>query len=346
MVLARRGPYPAYDDVRSRSIVFPDPKNRASTLLARIERKIWGWPHLGQRRYASRVARALSAPSMQNVPWVIYNDPDLIIFLRRRFPQAFIVHYFQNQMEVRSAVRKNLANSLDACVGVSNFTRDWIQSYYGFAPGAVKTVYNGVDSSLFHPAPTEVPGPPVINFVGRTGIEKGADILLDAAILLAQSADNIAFSLQIVGANHWGGLQMDEYQMMLRERVETLEKLGVSVRQTGHVNRQEVPDQFRRAHIHVVPSRWDEPFGLTTVEGMATGLATVASNTGGTPEIVADAGFLFERDNADDLAAQLRPLIQDPELRRDYAARARVRAQQFSWENSWKALQSVFPTGR
>ena len=339
LVLARRSPHPPYQDVSARFVAFPEPKNRVSTLAARLERKIWGWPHLGQRRYAMRVARALSASQFQGVPWIISNDPDLAVYLRARFPTAFLVHRFHNQMAANSRVKAKLASSINACVAVSDFTRDWVENYYGFAPGAVQTVYNGVDSSQFSPATSEAAGPPVLNFVGRTGIEKGADILLDAALILARQTPRPPFSLQIVGANHWTGFQLDPYQTKLLERVEALEKLGVAVRRPGHVNRGDVPAEFRRAHIHVVPSRWDEPFGLTTVEGMASGLATVASHTGGSPEIIADAGFLFERDNPQDLASKLLPLIENPELRRDYAARARERALVFSWDNTWKGLK-------
>jgi len=90
-----------------------------------------------------------------------------------------------------------------------------------------------------------------------------------------------------------------------------------------------------------VPSRWDEPFGLVTPEGMATGLATVASRTGGTPEIVADAGLLFERGDAEELAAHLERLIEDEALRRDYARRARMRAEHFTWDKAWAAFRPI-----
>ena len=150
-----------------------------------------------------------------------------------------------------------------------------------------------------------------------------------------------AFAVQIVGANHWEGNRIDSYQQSLLAQVEQLRARGIEVRQTGHVNRAEVPKQFQRAHIHVVPSRWDEPFGLTTVEGMASGLATVASKTGGSPEIIADAGFLFERDNALDLADKLRPLLESSELRQDYGRRARQRSLDFSWQNTWCGLKKA-----
>ena len=83
-----------------------------------------------------------------------------------------------------------------------------------------------------------------------------------------------------------------------------------------------------------MPSRWDEPCALTLFEGMAAGLATVASATGGTPEVVGDAGLLFERDSVAGLAGHLERLLASAALRRDLAARARARAEAFTWENT------------
>ena len=113
------------------------------------------------------------------------------------------------------------------------------------------------------------------------------------------------------------------------------------MRRPGFVDRYALPDEMRRAHINVVPSRWDEPFGLVTPEGMASGLATVASRTGGTPEIIGDAGLLFERGDVDGLAAHLSRLVGDADLVGDYGRRGRARAQEFTWEKSWARLKPL-----
>jgi hypothetical protein len=49
----------------------------------------------------------------------------------------------------------------------------------------------------------------VISFVGRTGIEKGLDVLLTACLDLVPGR---RFSIQIVGTNHWGRQTDDDYQ--------------------------------------------------------------------------------------------------------------------------------------
>jgi glycosyltransferase involved in cell wall biosynthesis len=75
-----------------------------------------------------------------------------------------------------------------------------------------------------------------------------------------------------------------------------------------------------------------------TLEGMACGLATIASRTGGTAEIVADAGFLFERDSVEQLAAYLYELVTDRDLRMSLGLRARKRAEKFTWSDAWREL--------
>jgi glycosyltransferase involved in cell wall biosynthesis len=180
---------------------------------------------------------------------------------------------------------------------------------------------------------------PVINFVGRTGQEKAPDLVLKAALQLARRGTN--FSVQILGSNHWTRLEMDHYQHELQRLSENLECLGICVRRPGHVSRPALPAELQKAHIHVVPSRWDEPFALTILEGMACGIATIASRTGGAPEVVGSAGLLFERDSVDGLAENLSLFINNPALRAEFAIKARLRAESFSWDKTWARFQQA-----
>ena len=147
--------------------------------------------------------------------------------------------------------------------------------------------------------------------------------------------------MQIVGGNHWGYSLPDAYQQELQALAAQLTAQGIKVDFTGFVDRPNMPAALRRTQIHVVPSRWDEPFGLTTVEGMATGLATVASRTGGSPEVVGEAGLLFARDDPADLAACLERVLADPALRRQLGEMARQRATSFTWKATWTGFRQV-----
>lgn len=312
----------------------PLPPHPLAVKALRAERKLTGWRHLSHRAYAFRVMSALQKHNLADRPLVLINDPEMTVYLRRHFPNATILHWFQNQLEASPRFRKLYSDAANVTAGVSDFTSRWVKDYYGL--DAVPTIYNGVDSTQFSPAQAPPSGPPAISFVGRTGIEKAPDLLLRAALTLSEKTED--FRILMIGSNHWDRLEMDDYQRELAGLAAKLEARGVTVERPGHVGRPALPGVLRQAQIHVVPSRWDEPFGLTTVEGMASGLAVVGSNTGGTPEIIGDDGFLFARDNADELAGQLESLVCNALLRSDYAKRARCRAEEFPWERTWRRL--------
>ena len=200
-------------------------------------------------------------------------------------------------------------------------------------------MYNGVDCERFYPADITNVGPPVVNFVGRTTADKGQDLLLKAALRIAQSTKD--FKLQLLGSTFWGGGAPDPFTQELERLAAELKALGIDVRMPGFVDRWALPDELRKAHIHVVPSRWDEPFALSTLEGMATGLATIASETGGTPEAVSGAGLMFKKEDLDVLTEHLTHLVSDAEQRARYAAIARDRAQEFTWDKIWKRLRAL-----
>ena len=300
---------------------------------SRLERKVLGWTHVGGRAFAGRVVAKIASHQLHQLPLVVSNEPDLAVELRRKFPQAHIFHWFHNQLSAKSRTQAALRTAVNGSFAVSDFTSRWIEEFYGYQTGEVQTLYNGVDLDHFRPALVPVKGVPIINFVGRTGIEKAPDLLLKACLELSQKTTD--FAVQIVGSNHWNKFEMDDYQREIASLTTEVEKRGIVVNRVGHMGREMLPEVIRRAHIHVVPSRWDEAFGLTTIEGMACGLATIGSATGGTPEVIGDAGLLFERDNIAQLTAYLELLVRDEAMRLDYAHRARERAQQFSWQKCW-----------
>jgi glycosyltransferase involved in cell wall biosynthesis len=196
-----------------------------------------------------------------------------------------------------------------------------------------------VDGQVFSPGSGESRARQEICFLGRTGIEKGADLLLRACLQL--ESEGFRFGVRLIGANHWGRWERDAYQDLLSGLGAELEKKGVRVTRTGHVPRAGIPDQLRAADIQVLPSRWQEPCALSLLEGMATGLAIVASRTGGTPEVLQDAGVFFEADDVDGLTRQLRILLREPGRVVDLGRRARERACELTWEKAWEGLSAA-----
>jgi glycosyltransferase involved in cell wall biosynthesis len=340
LVISIRCQAAPYDDVRTLLLDPPRiPQNRLLVKLLRAERRLTGWRHLRQKAHAANVERVIREARLDRRPIILHNDPELVVFLRDRFPRSFLVHHFHNQIPASPRFRVRFRQSVNVVTAVSQFTGHWVEEAYHLPANTVQTIHNGVDIESFRPALSRNEEVPIINFLGRTGIEKAPDLLLKAAARLAEKTR--AFQVQILGSNHWDKFERDDYQVELDELSGNLERAGVAVRRPGHIARADLPRTLREAHINVVPSRWDEPFALTILEGMACGLASVVSRTGGAPEVVGDAGLLFERDSVEGLADQLRRLLFDRDLRASYARKARERAEQFTWNKTWGQFRSA-----
>jgi len=98
-----------------------------------------------------------------------------------------------------------------------------------------------------------------------------------------------------------------------------------------------IMELYQQADICVVPSLWDEPFGLVAVEAMAAGLPVCASRVGGLQTIVrhGETGFLFDRKDSAQLALFLERLLSDPEERARMGQAGRTRAEA---EYDWKRI--------
>ena len=309
--------------------------------LIKIQQRLTGWGHPRQGGYAGKVVRAIRNAGASELPIVLQNDPEMAVYLRSAFPNARILHHFHNSNECDERFREDFPRAAFIVTAVSHHCADWNQRYF---KTDVQVLYNGVDIARFVPDSSSSSELPVINFVGRLDRQKAPDLLLRAALLLAEKRRD--FRVQILGSRYYGYSEPDSYQTEIQRLSQELENLGIQVRRPGFINRSHLPRELLKAQIHVVPSRWDEPFGLVTLEGMACGLATVGSRTGGTPEVIDDAGFLFEKDCVEELSGCLFRLIDDKQLRVEMGRKARRRAEEFSWDRTWQNLRELLGLNR
>lgn len=101
----------------------------------------------------------------------------------------------------------------------------------------------------------------------------------------------------------------------------------IHIRYVGYISR--VEDVYHTSDIVVVPSRWQEPLGLISLEAGVCGKPVVATRTGGIPEVIDDGmnGFLVEPGDIDGLAERVMRLMSDPALRRRMGEAGRVRVE-------------------
>ena len=135
-------------------------------------------------------------------------------------------------------------------------------------------------------------------FAGRLVSDKGLFTLLHT--LKKLTGENLYPSLTVAG----DGPERLASEALVREL-----GLDAQITFTGALKARELAQLMNQHRILVVPSRWDEPFGIVAVEGIACGCVVVGSRSGGLPEAIGPCGVTFENGSADDLADRLIALL-------------------------------------
>jgi glycosyltransferase involved in cell wall biosynthesis len=167
--------------------------------------------------------------------------------------------------------------------------------------------------------------------------EKGHLVAVEALRLL--KAMGVDLQLWIAG----GSLDQSQnpFVSVLRERI-VAAGLADSVLLLGEVTM--VRELARRAWVGLQLRSTPEPFGLWSLEAMEAGLPLVATNTGGTPELVRDGidGLLIPPGRPDAIAAAVLRLHRDPLLRQKLSENARLRAKAFSVDAFKHKLSALY----
>jgi glycosyltransferase involved in cell wall biosynthesis len=152
-----------------------------------------------------------------------------------------------------------------------------------------------------------------VAYVGRLDQAKGVPLLLRAWDRYRETAGDDALRLVIAG----GGPLDDEVRRWAAVRT--------SVDLAGHLPKRDCFDLIARSRAVLLPSQWEETFGLVVVEAMAAGVAPVAAAHGSFPELITDGvdGALFQPGDPDDLAKVLLDVDGNPGRYEDYGRRAR-----------------------
>jgi glycosyltransferase involved in cell wall biosynthesis len=166
-------------------------------------------------------------------------------------------------------------------------------------------------------------------YVGRLSHEKGLPTLLQAMRQLPQA------QLLIIG----------EGTMRPALEYKAAEWKLTNVQFAGYLTGQALNEALAQARFTVLPSEWYENYPFAILESLAAGKPVVASRIGGIPELIDEAqdGLLFSPGDADELAACLRRLWEDPEQTRlmGLHGRGKVLAK-YSPENHYRQLYPLY----
>jgi glycosyltransferase involved in cell wall biosynthesis len=239
----------------------------------------------------------------------------------RGVPVCLFLHNDPRGMRgARSAVeRGRLVGALAGVVTVSGYLRGRLLEGVAAPARAVAVLPNCLDLGAVPAAAKE----DLILFAGRVVADKGADSFVAACGLALPGLPG--WRAAMIGADRFGADSPETaWIASLRPKA-----AASGVVMEGYRPHAEVLAAMARAAIVVVPSRWEEPFGLTALEAMACGAALVASDRGGLREVYGEAAVVIDPEDPAGMAAVLVALARDPARRAALAAAGRARAAGF-----------------
>lgn len=191
-------------------------------------------------------------------------------------------------------LQRALSNRLTS-VAISQYVASCFQP----PPLAIPNPY---DASIFTRSTEDGERSGDLIFIGRLVSEKGLDILLESLALLRTRGPRPR--LTIVGSG-----PEEKSMRQLAARLDLVDQVTWSGIKRG----SELAGILNRHKILVVPSRYDEPFGVVALEGIACGCAVVGSKGGGLPEAIGPCGITFPNGDAAALADALERLLAAPD---------------------------------
>ena len=206
----------------------------------------------------------------------------------------------------------------------------------GIAPVLERMIHPATEHEKLFSSIERVPSPtPTIVFVGRLESQKAPDVAVRALALLRDRYD-IDGRLVIVGSG-------ESATVRALERLVAKLDLKDRVAMRGQLPPQGVAEVLAGAHALVVPSRWQEPFGLVCLEGALARVPVVASLSGGMPEMLESESeaLFFPIDDVDACAAALARTLSDEAATAERVRAAFERAAEYSMQR-YRAQYDAF----
>lgn len=173
-----------------------------------------------------------------------------------------------------------------------------------------KVIYWGVDATRY-PYKENVCNSKHLLYVGQVVPHKGIHTAIEALNLLIQLYGYKSLTLTIVG----GTVKFLDYRNYVVSLARSFDLEG-KVSFVGQIPRESLLPIYQEHDILIFPSVWEEPFGITLLEAMSSGLAIVGTATGGSAEILQHEinALIFPKEDSAACAYQISRLIDNPDL--------------------------------
>ena len=244
--------------------------------------------------YAEKLSKEINNNNFDIIE--IHNRPLLLFKLINKVKSKYIFYFHNDPISMKGS--KSVKERLKILDNVEKiiFVSEWVRGRF----------FLNIDQKL--QTKTEVVYPSVnkqkkirkeknIIFVGRLNYSKGYDIFRDAVTRILE--DFPKWSAYSIGDEDRRKIYVDHPRH----------------KELGFVDHKKTLNILNRSEIAVVPSRWEEPFGRTSLEASSRGCATIISNKGGLKETTNSAIILKKLDSKE-LYFEIKQLITNYKKRK------------------------------
>ncbi|MBO4475443.1 MAG: glycosyltransferase [Bacteroidales bacterium] len=218
----------------------------------------------------------------------------------------------------------------DRVVTVSDLTRNIVINKYGIDPAKVVTVHNAVDFSGRENIEVERGvKDKVVTFLGRITFQKGPEYFIDAAAKVLKRTKNVRFVMAGSGD-------------MMNRAIRQVARLGIADRFhfTGFLRGAEVQKMFALSDVYIMPSV-SEPFGISPLEAMRTGVPSIISHQSGAAEVLKYA-LKVDFWDVDALADDIYALVSYPALTSFASKQGYDEVNDLKWNGATAKLKKVY----
>ena len=218
----------------------------------------------------------------------------------------------------------------DRVITVSDLTRNIVVNRYGIDPAKVVTVHNAVDfSGRENIEVSRGVKEKTVTFLGRITYQKGPEYFIEAAAKVLKRTKNVRFVMAGSGD-------------MMNRCIRHVARLGISDRFhfTGFLRGADVQKMFALSDVYIMPSI-SEPFGISHLEAMRTGVPSIISKQSGAAEVLKYA-FKVDFWDVDAMADDIYALLHYPALASFSAHEGYDEVNELKWNEATKKLKAVY----
>ena len=236
--------------------------------------------------------------------------------------------YF-NANEKTRWIKKEIVSKAEGIIAISENTKRDLMDILNVPEEKIKVIYHGSSLSSRKNRISTYIDFPFILYVGARYTYKNFKLLIETYSRSANIKNN--FKLLCLGGGPFS-----------KKEINLLEKLKVKDRVIQMSGSDDfLADLYMQTAVFVYPSLY-EGFGIPPLEAMHYGCPVVASNSSSVPEVVGDAGLLFEPTCSDDLLVNLEKVLTDTELRNTLINLGYQREFNFSWDKCAEETLSFY----